>query len=35
MLEAAIALYTDAGYRPVERYNDNPYATHFFERRLD
>ncbi|MFT3661821.1 MAG: GNAT family N-acetyltransferase [Gordonia sp. (in: high G+C Gram-positive bacteria)] len=33
-LTEAIALYSGAGYRPVERYNDNGYATHFFEKDL-
>jgi len=33
-LAEAIALYRGAGYRPVERYNDNPDATHFFAKRL-
>lgn len=33
-LGAAIALYERAGYERVERYNDNPYATHFFAKRL-
>ncbi|MBL0885704.1 bifunctional helix-turn-helix transcriptional regulator/GNAT family N-acetyltransferase [Myceligenerans indicum] len=33
-LEAAIALYQRAGYRQVDRYNENPDATHFFEKRL-
>ncbi|OHV34626.1 PadR family transcriptional regulator [Parafrankia colletiae] len=33
-LTEAIALYTKAGYEPVDRYNDNPFATHFFERVL-
>ena len=23
-----------AGYRAIDRYNDNPWATHFFEKRL-
>ena len=27
-------MYGRAGYRPVGRYNDNPYATAFFEKRL-
>ncbi len=31
-LAEAIALYQRAGYRAVERYNDNPWATHFFEK---
>ncbi len=26
----AIAMYTRAGYHPIERYNDNPYAHHWF-----
>lgn len=30
----AIAMYDRSGYARVERYNDNPYATHFFEKRL-
>ncbi|WP_028659612.1 bifunctional helix-turn-helix transcriptional regulator/GNAT family N-acetyltransferase [Nocardioides insulae] len=34
-LTEAIALYERAGYTAVERYNDNPYATHFFQKRLD
>ncbi len=33
-LEAAIALYRRSGYREVPRYNDNPYAQHWFEKRL-
>lgn len=33
-LREAIALYERAGYAAVERYNDNPWATHFFEKRL-
>ncbi|MBL7493426.1 bifunctional helix-turn-helix transcriptional regulator/GNAT family N-acetyltransferase [Frankia sp. AgB1.9] len=33
-LAAAIALYGRAGYRRTARYNDNPYATHFFEKTL-
>jgi DNA-binding MarR family transcriptional regulator/GNAT superfamily N-acetyltransferase len=33
-LTEAIAMYERAGYRPVHRYNDNPYATHFFEKSL-
>ena len=31
----AIGLYRRAGYVEIERYNDNPYARHFFEKRLD
>ena len=30
----AIAMYERAGYARIDRYNDNPYATHFFEKRL-
>ena len=33
-LTEAIAMYQRAGYRPVPRYNDNPWATHFFEKKL-
>jgi DNA-binding MarR family transcriptional regulator/GNAT superfamily N-acetyltransferase len=29
----AIAMYERAGYERIERYNDNPYATHFFQKR--
>ena len=29
-LRAAMAFYTKAGYSPIERYNNNPDATHFF-----
>jgi DNA-binding MarR family transcriptional regulator/GNAT superfamily N-acetyltransferase len=31
-LAEAIAMYQRAGYRVIERYNDNPWATHFFEK---
>jgi DNA-binding MarR family transcriptional regulator/GNAT superfamily N-acetyltransferase len=31
----AIRLYTGAGYREVARFNDDPYADHWFEKRLD
>lgn len=31
LLEAH-ALYRKRGYREIERYNDNPYADHFFEK---
>lgn len=34
-LTEAIAMYERAGYVPVARYNDNPYADRFFEKRLD
>ena len=30
----AIAMYDRSGYVRIDRYNDNPYATHFFEKRL-
>ncbi|ADP79704.1 bifunctional helix-turn-helix transcriptional regulator/GNAT family N-acetyltransferase [Pseudofrankia inefficax] len=33
-LTEAIALYGRAGYHRTARYNDNPYATHFFEKTL-
>jgi DNA-binding MarR family transcriptional regulator/ribosomal protein S18 acetylase RimI-like enzyme len=33
-LTEAIAMYGRAGYRPIERYNDNPYAQAWFEKRL-
>ncbi len=33
-LTEAIAMYERAGYEPIDRYNDNPYATHFFEKPL-
>lgn len=33
-LAEAIAMYDRAGYRRVERYNDNPYAEAFFAKRL-
>jgi DNA-binding MarR family transcriptional regulator len=33
-LGEAIAMYGRAGYAQVDRYNDNPWATHFFEKRL-
>lgn len=31
-LAEAIAMYRRAGYREIARYNDNPWATHFFEK---
>ncbi len=34
VLTEALALYERSGYVPIERYNDNPYATHFFEKHL-
>jgi len=33
-LTEAIAMYGSQGYVPVERYNDNPYAQHWFEKLL-
>jgi GNAT superfamily N-acetyltransferase len=33
-LTEAIAMYQAAGYVAIERYNDNPYAHHWFEKRL-
>lgn len=33
-LTEAVAMYERAGYRPIERYNANPYAQHWFEKHL-
>jgi DNA-binding MarR family transcriptional regulator/GNAT superfamily N-acetyltransferase len=33
-LTEAIAMYQRAGYRAIDRYSDNPWATHFFEKHL-
>lgn len=33
-LTEARAMYAAAGYVEIDRYNDNPYAEHFFEKRL-
>jgi DNA-binding MarR family transcriptional regulator/GNAT superfamily N-acetyltransferase len=33
-LTEAIAMYTSAGYQPIERYNDNPYAERWFAKQL-
>jgi DNA-binding MarR family transcriptional regulator/N-acetylglutamate synthase-like GNAT family acetyltransferase len=33
-LDEAKAMYRSAGYREIPRYNDNPYAHHWFEKRL-
>ena len=35
VLVEAIAMYERAGYRPIERYNDNPYAQRWFERHVE
>lgn len=34
-LTEAQTLYTRSGYEAIERYNDNPYAQLWFEKRLD
>lgn len=34
VLPEAIALYERTGYEPIERYNDNPYPTHFYRKAL-
>ena len=31
---AALALFRGRGYYPIEDYNGNPYARHWFERRI-
>ena len=33
VLHDAIAMYERSGYEPIERYNDNPYAQRWFEKR--
>lgn len=33
-LTEAITMYQRAGYQPIERYNDNPYAHHWFSKHL-
>ncbi len=33
-LTAAVAMYRRSGYVEVPRYNDNPYAQHWFEKHL-
>lgn len=33
VLAEAIAMYESAGYSEIERYNDNPFAQHWFEKR--
>lgn len=34
-LTEAIAMYSSAGYVPIRRYNDNPYAERWFRKDLD
>lgn len=34
VLTEAVAMYLRAGYTPIERYNDNPYAHHWFAKAL-
>jgi len=34
-LAEALRLYRSAGYREIPRFNDNPYAHHWFEKTLD
>jgi GNAT superfamily N-acetyltransferase len=34
VLAEAIAMYGSAGYHPIDRYNDNPYAHHWFAKDL-
>lgn len=33
-LVAALGLYRSSGYAEIERYNENPHARHWFEKRL-
>ena len=33
-LSEAIHLYGASGYREIDRFNDNPYAHHWFEKNL-
>jgi ribosomal protein S18 acetylase RimI-like enzyme len=33
-LTEAIAMYRRSGYREIEPFNDEPYAHHWFEKRL-
>lgn len=33
-LEEAVAMYRAAGYGAIDRYNDNPYAQHWFAKSL-
>ena len=34
-LDEAIAMYERAGYARIDRYNDNPYAHHWFGKSVD
>ena len=34
-LDGTIALYRSAGYTEVSRFNDEPYADHWFEKELE
>lgn len=34
-LAEALQLYRTSGYREISRFNDNPYAHHWFEKALD
>jgi DNA-binding MarR family transcriptional regulator/GNAT superfamily N-acetyltransferase len=34
VLTEAVSMYERAGYREIERYNDNPYAHHWFEKKV-
>jgi ribosomal protein S18 acetylase RimI-like enzyme len=34
-LGEALRLYRASGYREIPRFNDNPYARHWFEKALD
>jgi GNAT superfamily N-acetyltransferase len=34
VLTEAVTMYERAGYRAIERYNDNPYAHHWFAKEL-
>lgn len=35
VLAEAIRMYGTAGYSPIDRYNDNPFAKHWFEKPLN
>jgi hypothetical protein len=34
VLTDAVTMYRRAGYSAIDRYNDNPYAHHWFEKAL-